>query len=126
MKLDAIIEMVKEKTAGLKEAMVLEELHDHLTVHLPGLLREVGKEKLIPLVKSGGSLWQAWESASQRASKREILAGAEEYREQIRLLRPEGVAGVMQEVIGESCPEFRWLPLDFMVRSLLDFKADMG
>lgn len=104
----------------LGKAILLEEVKAHMEEALPKLLEELGEERLKFLVTNDISLWQSSDE------KKEALEAVSAQAGQIRLIAPEEAADLVQEVIKEKCPQYRWIPRAWIVQGFSEFRRDLA
>ncbi len=128
-----VLGFLREEVPGgltkLGRAMLLEEAKEKLSPHLPGFLDGFGEKRLGFLVEQDISLWEAWEDKpvaikAVREHAPSVLRGLPLAR-LLTLLDPGPLATVLQEVIKEKCPRYTFLPREWIIKSLADFREDL-
>ncbi len=111
------------------KAFALEEIKSRLAPHLPAFLDGFGQERLKFLVEKDISLWTVWEDkAGALQAVHQVVPSIFRGLSLPRLLTVMdlgAVAGVIQEILEEKCPQYRWIPREWLIKSLADFRKDL-
>jgi len=130
---DKVKGFLREEVPGgltkLGKAMLLEQAKEKLAPHLPAFLDGFGEKRLRFLVEQDISLWEVWEDKAEAVKAVHqhapgVLRGLPLAR-LLTLLDPGPLATVLQEVIREKCPQYTFLPREWIIKSLADFRKDL-